>query len=212
MANRIDPKCKQCRRAGEKLFLKGERCFSPKCAVAKRPYAPGAKGSGKNTRRGGLSEFGRQLMQKQKVKKIYGVFEKQLKKYFKEAQAQKGDARENLIRKFEMRLDNVMFRLGWAKSRAAARQLVNHGHVAINGKRVSIPSYQVRKGESISLTEKTMKSKLTENLLASLKKYEAPTWLAQEQNKLEAKVLAAPTADELGDVSSIGLIVEYYSR
>lgn len=192
--------------------MKGERCFSPKCAVAKRPYAPGAKGSGKNTRRGGLSEFGRQLMQKQKVKKIYGVFEKQLKKYFKEAQAQKGDARENLIRKFEMRLDNVMFRLGWAKSRAAARQLVNHGHVAINGKRVSIPSYQVRKGESISLTEKTMKSKLTENLLASLKKYEAPTWLAQEQNKLEAKVLAAPTADELGDVSSIGLIVEYYSR
>lgn len=211
MANRIDPKCKQCRRAGEKLFLKGERCFSPKCAVAKRPYAPGAKG-GKNTRRGGLSEFGRQLMQKQKVKKIYGVFEKQLKKYFTEAQAQKGDARENLIRKFETRLDNVMFRLGWAKSRAAARQLVNHGHVMINGKRVSIPSYQVRKGEVISLTDKTMKSKLTENLLASLKKYETPTWLAQELDKLEAKVLAAPTTDELGDVSSIGLIVEYYSR
>lgn len=210
MAKMIDPKCKQCRRAGEKLFLKGERCFLPKCAVSKRPYPPGM--TGKNTRRGGLSEYGRQLMQKQKVKKIYGVFEKQLKKYFKEARAKKGDARENLIRHFEMRLDNVVFRLGWARSRAAARQLVNHGHVMINNKRVSIPSYIVKKGETITLTDRTNKSKLTEGLLASLKKYEAPTWLAQEPEKIQARVLGEPTGEDLGDVSSIGLIVEFYSR
>ncbi len=182
----------------------------PKCAMNKRPYPPGM--TGKNTRRGGLSEYGRQLLQKQKIKKTYGVFEKQLKKYFKDAQAKKGDARENLMCRFETRLDNVVFRLGWAKSRAAARQLVNHGHVMINGKRVSIPSYQVRKGEAISLTDKTNKSKLTEGLLASLKKFQAPTWLAQEPEKLEAKVLGEPTGEDLGDISSIGLIVEFYSR
>jgi len=210
MAKIIDPRCKQCRRAGEKLFLKGERCFSPKCAVTKRPYPPGT--TGKNTRRGGLSEYGRQLMQKQKIKKIYGVFEKQLKKYFNEARAKKGDARENLMRKFEMRLDNVIFRLGWAKSRSAARQLVNHGHVMIGGKRVSIPSFQVKKGQTISLTERTNKSKLTENLLAFLKKYEAPNWLVQESDKIEAKVLGEPAGENLGDIMPIGLIVEFYSR
>jgi len=210
MATLINPKCKQCRRTGEKLFLKGDRCFSTKCAVTKRPYAPGRQR--KNARRGGLSEFGRQLMQKQKIKKVYGVLERQLKKYFIEARAQKGDARENLLRKFEIRLDNVVFRLGWAKSRPAARQLVNHGHVLINGKRVSIPSYQVKKGEVISLTDKTNKSKLTEDLLVSLKKYAAPTWLAPETEKLQAKVLGDPAGDELGDISPISLIVEFYSR
>ena len=138
--------------------------------------------------------------------------ERQLKKYFIEAQAQKGDARENLLRKFEIRLDNVVFRLGWAKSRPAARQLVNHGHVLINGKRVSIPSYQVKKGEVISLTDKTNKSKLTEDLLVSLKKYAAPTWLAPETEKLQAKVLGDPAGDELGEISPISLIVEFYSR
>ncbi len=182
----------------------------PKCAIVKRPYPPGM--TGKNTRRGGLSEYGRQLMQKQKIKKIYGVFEKQLKKYFKEARAKKGDARENLMRKFEMRLDNVIFRLGWARSRSAARQLVNHGHVLINGKRVSIPSCQVKKGQVIGLTDRTNKSELTENLLAFLKKYEAPNWLAQESNKIEAKVLGEPAGEDLGDMTPIGLIVEFYSR
>lgn len=210
MANFIDPKCKQCRRVGEKLFLKGERCLSTKCAMIKRPYAPGKQKV--NTRRGGLSEFGRQLMQKQKIKKTYGVFEKQFKKYFSEAQAKKGDVRENLMRKFEMRLDNVIFRLGWARSRPAARQLVNHGHILINGRRVSIPSYQVKKGECISLTDRTIKSKLTENLAVLLKKYEAPTWLTLEKDKLTAKVIGEPTVDDLGDIIPIGLIVEFYSR
>ncbi len=210
MARLTDPKCKQCRRAGDKLFLKGERCFTPKCAMVKRAYPPGRHG--KTARRGGLSEYGRQLMQKQRIKKTYGVLERQLKKYFKEAQAQKGDARENLMRQFEMRLDNVIFRLGWAKSRAAARQLVNHGHVLINNKRVSIPSYRVRKDEIISLTDRTKKSKLTENLLASLKKFQTPTWLLQEKDALEAKVLGVPSGEDLGDLAPVSLIVESYSR
>lgn len=210
MAKIIDPKCKQCRRAVEKLFLKGDRCFSPKCAVAKRPTPPGIPG--KNTRRGGLSEYGRQLMQKQKLKKAYGIFERQMHKYFIEARTKKGDTRENLMRRLEMRLDNVVFRLGWAKSRAAARQLVNHGHVLINGKRVSIPSYQVKKGERLSLTDRTNKSKLTENLLSLLKKYQAPAWLSQESEKIEGQVLDEPSGEDLGDVSSVGLIVEFYSR
>lgn len=210
MANLINPKCKQCRRAGEKLFLKGERCLTVKCAMTKRPYAPGNQG--KNTRRGGLSEYGRQLAQKQKVKRFYGVLERQLKKYFTEAQAKKGDTRANLMIKLETRLDNVIFRLGWSKSRPAARQLVNHGHVLVNNKRVSISSYQVKKGEVITLTGRTIKSKLTENLLAALAKHETPTWLVQEKDKFEARVLGAPTGEDLGDLSPIGLIIESYSR
>lgn len=210
MATRIGPKCKQCRRASEKLFLKGERCFLPKCSMVKRPYPPGM--TGKNTRRGGLSEYGRQLMQKQKIKKVYGIFEKQLKKYFKEARSRQGDTREILMRKFEKRLDNVIFRLGWSRSRAAARQMVNHGHVAINGKRVSIPSYAVKKNQVIGLTDRANKSKLTENLLAFLKKYEPPTWLFQEPDKIEAKVLGEPGVEDMGDITPIGLIVEFYSR
>ena len=181
-----------------------------KCAMTKRPYAPGNQG--KNTRRGGLSEYGRQLAQKQKVKRFYGVLERQLKKYFRESQTKKGDTRANLMTKFEMRLDNVIFRLGWSKSRPAARQLVSHGHVLINNKRVSIPSYQVKKGEVIALTERTIKSKLTENLLAALAKQETPTWLVQEKDKFEAKVFGAPTGEDLGDLSPIGLIIESYSR
>ena len=135
-----------------------------------------------------------------------------MNKYFLEARAQKGDTRANLMRRFEMRLDNVIFRLGWAKSRAAARQLVNHGHVKINGRRVSIPSYQIKKGQVITLTDRTIKSKLTENLLSALQKHEPPTWLVREKDSFEAKVLGEPTGEDLGDISAIGLIVESYSR
>jgi len=211
MARLIDPKCRQCRRSGEKLFLKGDRCFLPKCAMVKRAYPPGAQGN-KKTRRGGNSEYGRQLAQKQKVKKIYGIFERQLKNYFDEAQAQKGDTRENLIMKLESRLDNVIFRLGWMKSRSAARQLVNHGHVLVNNRPVDVPSFRVKKGDVITLKERISKSKLVENLLESLKKYESPVWLAQEKGSFEAKVLSLPEGEDLGDVSSLGLIVEFYSR
>jgi len=210
MAKSTSPKCRQCRRAGEKLFLKGDRCFTQKCAMIKRAYPPGVHR--KVSRRGGLSEFGRQLMQKQRIKKIYGILERQLKKYFDEAQVQKGDARENLMRRLEMRLDNVIFRLGLMKSRSAARQLVNHGQVLVNGRRVDIPSYQVKKGDIISLKEKIKKSKLTENLSANLKKYETPGWLVLEKEKIEGRVLNAPEGSDLGDLAPVGLIVEFYSR
>ncbi len=189
--------------------MKGERCSSPKCAMIRRPTRPGMHGG---KRRRAASEYGQQLLEKQRVKKIYGILERQFKRYFREAQAQKGDVRENLMRKLETRLDNVIFRLGWAKSRSAARQLVNHGHVWVNGKKLNIPSYGVRLGDAISLKEKIKKSKLTENLAVTLKKLEAPKWLFLDKEKIEAKVLSAPTVDDLGDLAPVGFIVEFYSR
>lgn len=159
-----------------------------------------------------MSEYGRQLAQKQKVKRIYGIFERQLKKYFIEARAQKGDTRENLIKKLETRLDNAIFRSGWMKSRAAARQLVNHGHVLVNNRRVDVPSYVIKKGDVISLKDGIKKSRLTENLAATVKKYEAPAWLSPTSELLEVKVLNLPEGGDLGDISSLGFIVEFYSR
>ncbi|TSC53695.1 MAG: small subunit ribosomal protein S4 [Parcubacteria group bacterium LiPW_39] len=179
--------------------------------MVKRAYPPGVHGKGGRSRRG-VSEFGRQLLAKQRIKKIYGILERQLKRYFREAQAQKGDARENLMRKFEMRLDNVIFRLGWVKSRSGARQLVSHGHIWVNSQRLDIPSYEVKVGDTITLQEKIKKSKLVENLTAVLKKYEAPKWLVSDKEKVEAKVLSAPAVDDLGDLTPIGLIIEFYSR
>ena len=213
MARTIGAKCRQCRRAGEKLFLKGDRCFSQKCAIVRRAYAPGLHGAQrKKGRRGGSSEYGRQLAGKQKMKRLYGIFERQFKKYFLEASRGKGDNRENLMKILEKRLDNVIFRLGFAKSRAAARQLVSHGHILVNGRRLNIPSYSVKVGDALALKERIRKSKLFENLASSLKKYEAPKWLILDKEKLEAKVINEPTAEDLGDLASIGLIVEFYSR
>lgn len=212
MAKLIDPKCRQCRRVGEKLFLKGERCFTPKCAIVKRAYAPGVRGRARASFKRSVSEYGQQLVKKQSIKKIYGVLERQLKRYFREASLQKGDTRENLMRKLEMRFDNVIFRLGWAKSRPAARQLVNHGQILINNRRVTIPSYGLKVGDTISLKEKAKKSKLMETLVVTLKKYETPSWLALDKEKLEGRVLRQPGPDDLGDLAPIGLIVEFYSR
>jgi len=138
--------------------------------------------------------------------------ERQIKKYFREAQAQKGDSRENLMKKLEMRLDNVVYRLGWMKSRASARQLVNHGQILVNGKRVDIPSFQVKTEQVITLSNKIKKSKLMENLATSLKKYEPPKWLVLDKEKMEARILGAPDADDLGDLAPVGMIVEFYSR
>jgi small subunit ribosomal protein S4 len=209
MARLTNAKCRQCRQIGEKLFLRGERCFGQKCAMVKRPYPVGVHGK---AHRRAPSEFGRQLIEKKRVKIIYGILERQLKKYFIEAKSKKGDTRENLIRRLEMRLDNCIFKLAFAKSRSAARQLVNHGHVLVNGKRVSIPSYQVKIGDVISLKEKIMKSKLTDDLINGLKKHEAPKWFLLDREKAEAKVLEAPGVDDLGDLAPISMIIESYSR
>jgi len=212
MATIIDPRCKQCRRAGEKLFLKGDRCFTSKCAVVKRAYPPGRQGRAMGQRRRGRSEYGQQLFEKQRVKRTYGILERQLKKYFRESELQKGDTRENLMRRLEMRLDNVVFRMGWTKSRSAARQLVGHGHLLLNGRRMTIPSCQVKVGDTIVMMEKIKRSKLMENLPLALKKVETPAWFMLDKEKIEGKILHLPAAEDLGDLSPVGLIVESYSR
>lgn len=206
----INAQCAQCRRRGEKLFLKGERCFTPKCAIVKRPFPPGLHGK---RRRGEGSEFGKQLNEKQKIKNIYGVLEKQFKNYVLAAMREKGDNRENLTRKLEMRLDNVIFRLGFARSRQAARQITSHNHILVNGRRVNIPSYAVKIGDIISLREKSRTSPMLKDLKIILKKYSAPSWLSLDKEKLEGKVSALPAIEDFGkDLTGIGMIIEFYSR
>src|SRR6187401_1376553 len=150
MARNLDAKCRQCRREGEKLFLKGEKCFTDKCAIERRNYPPGQHGQ-KNTR---LSDYGVQLREKQKVKRIYGLLERQFRSYYQKASGQKGNTGENLLRMLESRLDNIVYRMGFAVTRAAARQLVSHAAIRVNGKKVNLPSYQVRPGDEVAVSER----------------------------------------------------------
>ena len=205
----IDSKCKKCRRAGQKLFLKGERCFGQKCAMIRKPYIPGLHGK---SRRKGISEYGQQLIEKQKVRHIYGVSESQFKNYFKEIVGQRGNKEELLVNKLESRLDNVVFRLGWAQSRNLARQIVNHGHILVNQRKVNIPSCQVKKGNIIQIKEKSKKLSLFQDLKINLKKYETPAWLSLDKQKLEGKIIDQPKVADLGKIGQIGMIIEYYSR
>ena len=205
----IDSKCKKCRRAGQKLFLKGERCFSQKCAMIRKPYIPGLHG---RSRRKGISEYGQQLIEKQKVRHVYGISEKQFKNYFKVIVGQKGNKEELLVNKLESRLDNIVFRLGWAQSRALARQLVNHGHILVNQRKVDIPSCQVKKEDVIQIKEKSKKSAPFRDLKTTLKKYEAPAWLSLDKQKLIGKIINQPKIADIGKVGEIGMIIEYYSR
>lgn len=205
----IDSKCKKCRRAGQKLFLKGERCFSQKCAMIRKPYIPGLHGK---SRRKGISEYGQQLIEKQKVRHIYGVSEVQFKNYFKEIVGQRGNKEELLVNKLESRLDNVVFRLGWAQSRNLARQMVNHGHILVNQRKVNIPSCQVKKGNIIQIKEKSKKLSLFRDLKINLKKYETPAWLSLDKQKLEGEIIDQPKVADLGKIGQIGMIIEYYSR
>ncbi|MFH1460829.1 MAG: 30S ribosomal protein S4 [Patescibacteria group bacterium] len=204
-----DAKCKKCRRAGQKLFLKGERCFSQKCAMIRRPYPPGVHGKSQRRR---ISEYGRQLAEKQKVRRVYGISEGQFKKYFKEIVKQKGDKGELLAQKLETRLDNVVFRLGWTSSRTLARQIVSHGHILVNGRKIDIPSYQVRKNDSVELKAKSKKSALFHNLKTILKKHELPVWLSLDKQKLKAEIKGEPTSEDMGRIGELNMIIEYYSR
>jgi small subunit ribosomal protein S4 len=205
----IDAKCKKCRRAGQKLFLKGERCFTQKCAMIKRPYPPGVHGKSLRRR---VSEYGQQLAEKQKVRYTYGISEQQFKRYVKEIVGQKGNKEELLAQKLESRLDNVVFRLGWAGSRRLARQIVNHGHILVNGRKVNIPSYQVKKGDLIQMKERSKKLALFQNLKTILKKHELPSWLSLDKQKLEGKVKGQPKLEDMGKVGELSMIIEYYSR
>ena len=207
MARDLSAKCKKCRREGKKIFLKGERCFSMKCAMIKRPYAPGQHGQ---SRRMGLSEYGIQLREKQKVKRTYGLLEKQFRKYYDMASSMKGNTGVLLSTLLERRMDNVVYRLGLAESRNHARQLVNHGHFLLNGIKTDIPSCLLKEGDVISI--KNDKGVYFQNLKNVLKNQQVPSWLSLDLQKIEGKVVSSPTLDEIDMNSNIHLIIEFYSK
>ena len=205
----MEPKCKKCRRAGQKLLLKGERCFTTKCPMIKKPYPPGAHGK---RRRMGLSEYGTQLAEKQKLRRIYNIDERQLKKYFKEAAKARGVVPDVLLNKLETRLDNVVFRLGWAESRPKARQIVSHGHILLNKRKVDIPSINVTKDDVVKIKKSSLKTSLFKNLETKLKKFKPPSWLSLDKKELEAAVLGLPLRKEIEVPVDLSMIIEYYSR
>jgi small subunit ribosomal protein S4 len=210
MARDIDPKCRKCRRAGEKLFLKGDRCNSAKCGVVKRAYAPGVHGK-KMSR--SQSEYGMQLGAKQKIKRIYGILEKQFRKHFDEIKHKKGITGDLLLARLEMRLDNVVYRMGFASSRALARQLVNHGLISVNGRKVSIPSYEVKVGHVVSINTPKQEKNYFKNLDQVLKnKKDFPFWLDFDAAKREGKITSVPERKDIGINVDAQIIVEYYSR
>ncbi|MCX6742669.1 MAG: 30S ribosomal protein S4 [Candidatus Parcubacteria bacterium] len=209
MARNLNPKCKQCRRTGQKLFLKGERCSTPKCAMVKRNFPPGVHGSNGYPR---LTDYGKQLMEKQKAKKIYHLLETQFKNYFQKASKSKGNTEGVLLAFLEMRLDNVVFRLGFAPSRDLARQLISHKHLLVNNKGINIPSYNVKIGDIISLKEKSKKIKILANLKEKLAKAEPISWLSLDPDKLEAKVVDRPKLEEIKGEFDPKLVVEFYSK
>lgn len=207
-----DAKCKICRRLGAKLFLKGERCLSPKCPMVKRPYPPGEK---RKRRARAPSEYTKELQEKQKLKNWYNLKEKQFRNYVKEILAKRGkvqDAGAMLIGKLESRLDNVIFRMGLVSSRKEARQRVSHGHFLVNGRRVDIPSFQVRKGDIISLRPASLKKPAFQNLKAVLKKQQPPAWIKLNVEKIEAEIVGLPTLEEVAPPAEISTIFEFYSR
>ncbi|HPD89745.1 MAG TPA: 30S ribosomal protein S4 [Bacillota bacterium] len=206
MARYTDPSCRLCRREGQKLFLKGERCYSTKCAMEKRSYAPGQHGQGRKK----VSEYGTQLREKQKAKRFYGLQETQFRNLFDKADKKKGITGENLLIFLETRLDNVVFRLGFASSRKEARQLVTHGHFMVNGKKVNIPSYMVSAGDVIQVKEKSVSSPKFKEIKEMT--ITAPSWLSVDVEKLEGKVLMLPTRGEIDTPIAEHLIVELYSK
>lgn len=209
MARYTGPVCRLCRREGMKLFLKGERCYTGKCAIDRRAYAPGQHGQARAKK---PTEYGLQLREKQKARRMYGVMEKQFRHYFDEAVRRKGVAGENLLILLERRLDNVIFHLGFASSRPEARQLVNHGHFTINGKKVDIASYSVRVGEVIAVREGSKSSPRVKQLLENLGSRTVPGWLSLDANTAAGTVVALPTREDIQLPIQEHLIVEKYSR
>lgn len=208
MARYTGAVCRICRREGQKLFLKGERCYSEKCSVTRRAYAPGQHGQSRKK----ISEYGIQLRAKQKAKKYYGVLESQFAKYFVMAEKKSGVTGENLLKILESRFDNVIYRLGFALSRAEARQLIVHRHYNINGKRVNVPSYLLKEGDIITINANSMSSNKIKSILDSNSSKTVPIWLNFNNDKVEANVLRLPNRDEIDLEVSEHLIVELYSK
>lgn len=192
-----------------KLFLKGDRCYTDKCSVDRRPYAPGQHGQG---RRGKLSEYGLQLREKQRAKKMYGILERQFRRYFHMADKMKGITGDNLILLLERRLDNMVYRIGFARSRSQARQLVLHGHFSVNGKKVSIPSFLVRQGDTITVRDNSKKVAAIAEAMEGVERRGIPEWLMLEKDNFVGKVMALPSREQLTIPINEQLIVELYSK
>jgi small subunit ribosomal protein S4 len=213
MARYTGPVCKICRREGEKLFLKGQRCFSPKCPFERdRGYPPGEHGRMSRFRRRRTSDYLRQLREKQKARRIYGVLERQFRRYFHEAERRTGLTGENLLILLESRLDNVVYRLGFADSRAQARQLVQHGHFVVNGRRTNIPSYIVRPQDTIAVREASRKRTYFKERAQKLDEGTVLDWLSLDAGTMTARVLNSPAREDIAVRLEEQLIVEYYSR
>ena len=209
MARNLDPKCRQCRREGEKLFLKGEKCFTDKCAIERRSYAPGQHGQKSGAR---LSDYGTHLREKQKIRRIYGLLEGQFRKVYKEADRRKGVTGENLLQLLESRLDAVVHRMGFAASRAESRQVVRHNGVLVSGRRVNIPSYQVRPGDVIEVAEHAKKHLRVKAALEAAESRGFPDWIEVDVKGAKGTFKARPERSELPQSINENLVVELYSK
>jgi small subunit ribosomal protein S4 len=212
MARYNEAVCKLCRREGAKLFLKGERCLSPKCAFERRPYPPGLHGKQAEFRRRKESDYALQLRAKQKAKRTYGMLERDFRRYFREALRHRGMTGLNLLIMLESRLDNVVYRLGFSASRPQARQLVGHGHVDVNGSKVDIPSYLVQPGDVIAVHSSSQQKTFFRDLALDLEHRAVPEWLSRDDESMSGRVLALPERKDIDVSIEEQLIVEYYSR
>ncbi|MFN3973906.1 MAG: 30S ribosomal protein S4 [Dehalococcoidia bacterium] len=208
MGRYTGPACRLCRQLGDKLFLKGDRCYTPKCPIERRRRSPGMH----IARRRKVSDYGLRLREKQKAKYIYGLLERQFRHYVDAARRQTGETGQALLRLLERRLDNVVFRLGFADSRRQARQLVRHGHIMVNGKKVDIPSYPVKVGDTVTWKDSSRNLPMAQTLAQSGPKREVPAWLALEREQMTGKVLSLPQPADLDVQIDTRLIVEFYSR
>jgi small subunit ribosomal protein S4 len=209
MARYIGPVCRLCRREATKLFLKGERCYTEKCAIEKRNFVPGQHGKARKAK---LAGYGLQLREKQKVKRIYGVLENQFRRYFESAERTRGITGETLLQSLERRLDNVVYRLGFATSRAQGRQLVRHGHFAVNGRKVDIPSFLVREGDVVGVRENSRKGAAVLHAMEEVKGRGIPEWLSLQAEQMSGRVVSLPTRAQINLPVQEQLIVELYSK
>jgi small subunit ribosomal protein S4 len=210
MARYIGSVCVLCRREGEKLFLKGDRCMTPKCAIERRNYPPGPHGQSSSFRRK-VSDYGMQLREKQKARRIYGVLERQFRRYFQEASKTTGVTGAMLLQYLETRLDNVVYRLGFASSRKQARQLVLHGHFQVNGKKATVPSFLLKPGDTIAVVESSRKNPFFEEVAKELSRQPIPPWLTLDAQNFSGSVVSLPTRAQIETPLKEQLIVEYYS-
>lgn len=208
MARYTGPVCRLCRRLGDKLYLKGEKCFTPKCPFEKRPYPPGPR----SQRRRKVSDRGLQLREKQRGRAVYGILERQFRRYYEEAVKRHGVTGDNLMRTLELRLDNVTYRLGFADSRAQARQIVLHGHLTVNGRKSAIPSHVLKVGDEVGLTSRGAKTEYFQTVKENISSKQIPAWLRLDAGGMTGTVEAQPEVEETGAKFNPATIVEYYSR